>query len=230
VREVVVDPELLAAGILGRARPRRFLGLLAYGAAAQYAELFGPAEDGLIREELEPGERLGACSIQGLIEQARDRRARLNSRLPYGAPDDLVMVASKRLIDVVVDRVELARETQPGARDLTDIGDKARRIVDFLAQGRGENIMDNFPPTESLSDHLIHMAALASAPIVTDDPILVPSDDRFWRHTDPSGGLAAYAISFWLFVDRHIDRGPFALDAVPYDLLAAALLYVEVPG
>jgi hypothetical protein len=227
VREVVLDPELLAAGVLGRPRPRRLLGLLAYGRWKQYAQLLGPAEAALIKEELAGNNFvLGSQTIDGLIEQARDQAARLNELLGYGAPDDLVLVASQRIVTAVVERVQIARQMEPVARADSTLEARARRIVQFLALGSSGHLSDGGLSTQSLRDHLVHVAAVSSAPLVSDDEDLAADDYTIYRHTDSQGGRPAMAVTTWTFVDEQIDCSPFTLDSVPYGLLDTAVQWI----
>jgi hypothetical protein len=222
VRPVVLDPEYLAAGLLGRAQPRRLLGLLAYGRWAQYAALFGPAEEALLEQELERESiGRGGPGSETLATMADDRRWLLREHLPYYAPDDLVLVASSRIHDAAVERVMLARKDEPAARAQTEIGGAARRILavvsPIMVGAIGEHHAD-----EALRDHLISVAAVSSAPLISDDPMLAKGDSAIWQHTDRSG-RPAFAVTSWTFVDRHVDQSPFALEAVPYDLLDVAV-------
>jgi hypothetical protein len=223
---VVLDPELLAAGLVGQARPRKLLGLLAHGRWTRYAQLLGPAELALIEEDLQDGGHLGAMSVDQLIELARDHQARLTDLLNYGAPDDLVLIASKRIIDAAIERVQLARLVEPSARDQTGIAKKARRILNFLALVTTGSMLAEAPANESLRDHLIHVAAASSAPLVSDDELLATRDHAMWRHEDAQG-LPAIAVTSWTFMDSHVERAPFTLDSVPYDLLETAMRRIE---
>jgi hypothetical protein len=223
VRPVVVDPEYLAAGLLGRARPRRLLGLLAYGRWAQYPTLFGPAEEGLIQQERE-GKiiRRGGPDAESLVRIAEHRRSLLSEALPYAAPDDLVLVASSAVHDAVVERVKLARKDEPAARAHSEIGASARRILASITPIMVGEIGGTYRSDEGLRDHLIELAAGASAPLVTDDPVLAKRDNAIWTHADRSG-RPAFAVTSWTFVDRLVDRWPFSLEDVPYELLDIAL-------
>lgn len=55
MRRVVLDPELLAAGLLARDEMHKLLGLFAYGRWTQYAALFGAGEEAVLDEELRSG-------------------------------------------------------------------------------------------------------------------------------------------------------------------------------
>jgi hypothetical protein len=223
---VVLDPELLAAGLLGHARPRKLLALFALGRWARYGQLLGPAELALVEQDLKGGGHLGASSLQELIELARDHEAQLTNLLDYGAPDDLVLVASKRIIDATTARVELARRVEPSAREQTDLARRARRVLNFLALITPGSILAEPEATESIRDHLIHVAAASSAPLVSDDVLLAAGDHVMWQHTD-TGGLPAVALTSWTFIDSHVDRAPFTLDSIPYDLLGTAVRRIE---
>lgn len=224
MRRVVFDPELLAAGVLGAPRPRRLLGLLAYGRWAQYAPLLGPAEEALLEQEAgrTGGVRGGPSSVD-LQARARDRTALLKERLPYNAPDDLVLLTSTRIHEAVVDRVQIARMEHPGARAETGLGDKARRIVASLSPGIVGEIGSVPSEAVSIRDHLINVAAISSAPIVTDDEVLAPHEDAMFEHTDSLTGRPAYAVRSWTFIDAQIDCAPFALNDMPYEILELAL-------
>jgi hypothetical protein len=223
VRGIVLDPEILAAGILGRARPRRLLGLLAYGRWSEYAHLLGPAEEALIREETGNRGQRGGPSTDEMIELATNRTAALQEVLPYGPPNDLVLVTSTRIHDAVVDRMQLARESEPALRGVTDIEDRARRILAFLSAVIVGDIGGDYGRYETLRDELVYVAATTSSPLVTDDSFLAPRDGRMWRHTASVGGRPAFAVTFWTFVDDHIDEASAGLDDVPYNLLELAM-------
>jgi hypothetical protein len=223
---VVLDPELLAAGLVGHTRPRKLLALLAYGRWTRYAQLLGPAELALIEEDLQDGGHLGAMSVDQLIELARDHQAQLADLLDYGAPDDLVLVASKRIIDATIERVQLARRVEPSARDQTGLARRARRILNFLALVTTGSILAEPPTNESLRDQLIHVAATSSAPLVSDDWLLAARDHVMWHHEDAQG-LPAVAVTSWTFIDSHVERAPFTLESVPYELLEIAMRRIE---
>jgi hypothetical protein len=222
VRRVVVDPALIAAGICGVPDCRRLLGLLALGRWAQYIELTGPAEEAKLQEEIGAyGGRRGGPSETALLDAARDRRAALVGVLPVGVPDDLVLATSPRLSNEVAQQVQHWRESLPAAAADPALVPKARRLVTAIT---GELIGSVEDPLQgSLYDHLIHVAAEASAPIVTDDPELAAHEGSVYRLADPRSGRPAFTLRFWTFHDREIDRWPFSLGSVPLDLLERAL-------
>lgn len=223
MRGVTLDPELLAAAILGRVGPRRLLGLLAYGRWAQYVELLGPAELALIADERNAGARVGGISVEELVAQAEDRRALLTDRLPYGAPDDLVLVSSVRIIDAAVERVEEARRNDPVARAQTDLAERARHIIDFVSVGLSEDVLGDASLTESMRDHLVHVAAIAPAALVSDDEEIAPEGETMWRHVDPLGGAPAFAVTSSTFIEAQVNAAPFSIDSAPRDLLDLAV-------
>lgn len=222
MRRVVVDPALIAAGVCGVPDCRRLLGLLALGRWAQYDALTGPAEEAKLQEEVAAyGGRRGGPSETDLLEAARDRRAALISVLPMGVPDDLVLAISPRLVDEVAHQVQRWRELLPGAQADPTLVAKARRQVTAIA---GELLGNPDDPLRgSLYDHMIHVAAEASAPIVTDDPELAAKEGTVYRLADPVSGRPAFTLRFWTFHDGEIDRWPFALSGVPIELLERAL-------
>jgi hypothetical protein len=157
---------------------------------------------------------------------AEDRKSLIEEVLPYDAPDDLVLVASSRIHDAVVERVQLARADHPAARALTDLGARARRIVASLSPGIIGDIGEATSATVSIRDHLVNVAAVSSAPLVTDDEILAPREYTLYRHEDGLTGRPTFAIRSWTFIDRQIDCAPFSLDDISFNALEVALQQV----
>ncbi len=230
MRPVVLDPELIAAGLLGRPRPRKLLGLLGYGRWCQYALLAGAAEEARIREESVEGSRRGGPSTAEQLEFARRRQAVLEEMVPYGTPQDLVLAGSSRIHDAVVERIQIARSVEPGLHAVTDAGERARTLTVSLTATLVGDIGGAYGEHESLTDHLIYVAARApSAPLVTDDEALAPRDGTMWRHTSAVGGLEAIAVTFWTFANEHIDGATFGLDDLPLELLDEVVRGVALP-
>jgi hypothetical protein len=222
MRRVVLDPEIVAAGILGDVEYNRFLGLLGFGRWAQYIDLTGPAEAAKLEEELlaHGGERYGA-SAEDLRDAARDRRAALADLLPYGAPDDLVLAYSRELRDEVVDQVQEARHWLPSAAAQPELGLEAHRIVTLLT-GTLVEAAETVRP--SLRDELIRVAAASSAVLVTDDEELVPVEYILHELTDKPTGRPAVGARWWTFLDQDVNQYPFDLAKVAPELLDTALL------
>ncbi len=220
MRPVVVDPDLIAAGIVGIPDHRRLLGLLAYGRWAQFSAILGPAEEATLEEEGAEGHR-GGPHIERLMELAAERRAVLAERVPIGTPDDLVLVSSRRIHDEVIASVQAIRQSLPAATANAELGDEARRIVAAITGMLVGAILT--PTFGALGDHLVSVAAESSAPIISDHPELAPHAEATFQLADFQSGRPAFAVQLARFRQLELDRYPFSLDDVPLDLLEAAL-------
>jgi hypothetical protein len=219
-----MDPELLAAGILGDADCRRLMGLLAFGRWSQYIELAGAAEHAKLADEVRVGGAYKGPTHDDLLEIARDRQAAMATRLPLSAPDDFVLVSSQGILDAVVAEIQEARKWLPSATADPELGLKARRAVAAIS----ETVVGELEPAgiakAYLHDHMVSVAAAASAPLITEDSSLAPRESGFFEVTDLPTGRPAYSIRLWPFVDAYVNRYPFDLADVPEDLLDSGLL------
>jgi hypothetical protein len=222
MRPVALDPELIAAGILGDQHCRSFLGLLAYGRWAQYPGLTGPAEEAELRNQLRQhgGGRHGAPPEE-LRDAALDRRSAMADRLAYGAPDDLVLVSSRELHAAVVEEVAESRKWRPSATAQPELPLRAAAITSALTCILVPPADD--VPRGSVREELVRVAAVASAPLVTEAEELAPNENMIFEVTDIPSGRPAVSIRWWTFVNENVNRYPFDLRDVPPDLLDAGL-------
>jgi hypothetical protein len=197
------------------------MGLLAYGRWSQYIQLAGPAEEEKMEEELTlRGARgRGGLTSEQLLDLARDRRAAMSAILPLNTPDDLVLVSSPRVRQSVQSEVQDERNWRPSAQAYTEIARDASLMVLHIT---GVEYPELGTP-DSLHDHLVAMAAQASAPLVTEDPRLVPQENSMCELTDRHTGRPAFAQQLWTFLERNVNKFPFSLDDVPLELLEVSI-------
>lgn len=179
---VVVDPGvLLRAFKYPRTEPAQLLALFAYGRVCAIAS-GGPLD------ELDLAERQGRRVDLGqreraelLVEEARQRKQRMEKDLEQHSPSDLLLVTSARLL---MELRELAQQAQL-AGELNVLPDVVYRLTvvhTVLTVG------DLLPTTSYLGarldyhrEYLIHTAIESGAPsLITDDAALeLPGDASF---------------------------------------------------
>ncbi len=223
MRPLVLDPGLLASGALGDEECRRLMGLLAYGRWSQYIRLTGPAEEAKMREELGlVGSGLrGGVSSAALLNLAADRRAAMAAIVPLETPDDLVLVSSRWLRRAVISEVQDARNWRPSAAQTPEIGMETASILSHIT---GFDLPESGDPVgRSAREQLVWVAAQTSAPLITEDVELAPRENTVFEITDTASGRPAYSAQLWTFIERVVNRYPFSLDQLPYELLDVSI-------
>jgi hypothetical protein len=146
----------------------------------------------------------------------------MDERLPVGAPDDLGLVVSPRMLDEL-DRIEVglrdaAPSLQPGS---------LRRLVLVHAA----ILLDRFEPTSSRwvllnsgrreregpgpREHLLDAAERAEAQeVITNDPALVSEGDEIAHYENYATGRSVLAMRLDVFVARRLSRSGFEFDAI----------------
>jgi hypothetical protein len=169
------------------------------------------------------GELRAVAAAEEAVRRANEEAFVLDERLPFGAPDDLYLVASPPLLREVHRNLIEVFEHTPGEANQKRAA--VAGISSVLVEDFDADHLDRLAPSRK-DDLVIHTAFAGDADvIVTDDRgILAAGEGTKYERLD---GHVVHAYSFERFAET-LETSTFSLERVP-ELLSVRFSDVRLP-
>jgi hypothetical protein len=160
---------------------------------------------------------LADTEIGGLVDVPREDIDKWFADIPRGAPDDLRLVASRPLFDVVEELIARSCHTMPELIEVVTKVSTQPVCYDYVAPpGLATN------ENHSVDEWLLLTGLDAKVDLIVSDELGV----RYWT----VDAREVQALDFDGFVDRYVNQAPFRLDQIDGDLLVGACHLLQPAG